>query len=274
MRLNVSDDDAEQRYYLKEINTENLARFNNGEGILLSEPLAWLSDMGIGESIAIYTDSGEREFPVLGILYDYTPSQGMVAMHQRLYETAWNQTSPSRLTIFSDDSNTKLFSDIELVLDDYEQIAIFPNQQIQTLTLQIFDRTFSITSVLRILAIVIAFIGVLSALMALLLERGREFATLRATGMTPIQIIKLILGQTALLGIFAGLLAIPLGLIMSDVLIDVINKRSFGWSMQHFLPLSVLGDALLLALVAALLAGIYPAIKSARISPVVALREE
>ena len=61
---------------------------------------------------------------------------------------------------------------------------------------------------------------------------------------------------------------------MSDVLIDVINKRSFGWSMQHFFPLSVLSDALLLAIVAALLAGIYPAFKSARISPALALREE
>jgi len=125
-----------------------------------------------------------------------------------------------------------------------------------------------------LVSMVIAFIGVLSALMALLLERGKEFATLRATGMTPIQIVKLILGQTALMGIFAGLLAIPLGLIMSDVLIDVINKRSFGWSMQHFFPLSVLGDAMILAIVAALLAGLYPAFKSARISPALALREE
>ncbi len=61
---------------------------------------------------------------------------------------------------------------------------------------------------------------------------------------------------------------------MSDILIDVINKRSFGWSMQHFFPFSVFSDALFLALIAALLAGVYPAIKSARISPALALREE
>ena len=61
---------------------------------------------------------------------------------------------------------------------------------------------------------------------------------------------------------------------MSDVLIDVINKRSFGWSMQHFLPSGVLLEAIVLALVAALLAGIYPAFKSARVNPSRALREE
>jgi len=274
VRLNVSDLDADQRYYLKQINMDNLTRFNNGEGILLSEPLTWLYEIEIGENISIYTDVGALNFQVLGIFYDYTPSQGMIAMHESLYQESWNKRTPSRLTIYSDNSNPTLLEDIEISLADYEQLAIFPNQQIQNITLSIFDRTFAITGVLRILAIFIAFIGVLSALMALLLERGKEFATLRATGMTPIQIVKLILGQTALMGIFAGLLAIPLGLIMSDVLIDVINKRSFGWSMQHFFPLSVLGDAMILAIVAALLAGLYPAFKSARISPALALREE
>lgn len=274
VRLNVSDKDADERYYLKQITEQDLTRFNRGEGILLSEPLAWLYEINVGESISVFTDNGTANYQVLGIFYDYTPSQGMIAMHQSLYQQSWNKLTPSRLTIFSDNSNPDLFNDIEQRLADYEQLAIFPNQQIQNITLGIFDRTFAITGVLRILAIVIAFIGVLSALMALLLERGKEFATLRASGMTPTQIVKLILGQTTLMGLFAGLLAIPLGLIMSDVLIDVINKRSFGWSMQHFFPLSVLSDALLLAIVAALLAGIYPAFKSARISPALALREE
>lgn len=274
VRLNVSDKDADDRYYLKQISEQDLTRFNNGEGILLSEPLAWLYEVDIGESISVFTDNGAVTFQVLGIFYDYTPSQGLIAMQQSLYQQSWNKLTPSRLTVFSDNSNPNLFSEIEQRLAEFEQLAIFPNQQIQNITLSIFDRTFAITGVLRILAIVIAFIGVLSALMALLLERGKEFATLRANGMTPTQIVKLILGQTTLMGLFAGLLAIPLGLVMSEVLIDVINKRSFGWSMQHFFPLSVLSDALLLAIVAALLAGIYPAFKSARISPALALREE
>lgn len=274
VRLNVSDINADERYYLKQINRQDLQSFNLGEGILLSEPLAWLYEIDVGDSISIYTDRGAEDFQVLGIFYDYTPSQGMIAMHNSLYQQSWTQLTPSRLTIFSDNTNPELFADIEISLQPFDQIAVFPNQQIQDITLAIFDRTFAITGILRILAIVIAFIGVLSALMALLLERGKEFATLRATGMTPVQIVKLIIGQTTLMGIFAGLLAIPLGLIMSDVLIDVINKRSFGWSMQHFYPLSVLSDALILAIVAALIAGIYPAFKSSRISPALALREE
>ncbi len=273
-RLNVTELNANDSYYLKESSIENLSRFDAGEGILLSEPLAWLHDLEIGSKISVSTDQGTKEFPVLGIFYDYTPSQGMIAVHQKLYTQWWNQNYYSRLTIVGDAGSVDLFSRVNDALEAYEQTAIFPNQEIRDITLEIFDRTFAITNVLRGLALIIAFIGVLSALMALLLERGKEFATLRATGMTPVQIVKLILSQTLLMGIFAGILAIPLGLIMSDVLIDVINKRSFGWSMQHFLPVSVFGDALLLAIVAALLAGIYPAFKSARLSPALALREE
>ncbi len=273
-RLHASELPADQDYYLKQISEVDLIRFNAGEGLLISEPLAWLNDVEVGDSLSLSTARGSQSFPVLGIFYDYTPSQGMIGIHQNLYRQWWNPRNPGRITLFSDAPQDSLFNELETLLADRQDIAILPNQAIRELTLSIFDRTFAITQVLRILAIIIAFIGVFSALMALLLERAREFATLRACGMTPAQIIRLILSQTAVMGLFAGLLALPLGLLMSDVLIDVINQRSFGWSMQHFLPLRVLIEAVLLACIAALLAGLYPALKSARIRPSLALREE
>ena len=147
-------------------------------------------------------------------------------------------------------------------------------REIRDIAIVVFDRTFEITHVLRILAIVVAFVGVLSALMALQLERTREFAILRATGMTPKQISLMIFGQTSLMGMLAGLMSIPLGLIMANILIEVINRRSFGWSMLHHLPHTILAEALVLAIVAATLAGVYPALKASSISPAQALREE
>ncbi len=273
-RLHVSELSANENYYLKEISEDNLRRFNQGEGVLISEPLAWLSDTAVGSRVNLATDRGMQEFPVLGIFYDYTPSQGMFGMHQSLYQQWWQEQNPGRLTLFTEGSGADLLETVQARLADRQQTAVFPNQAIRELTLTIFDRTFAITNVLRLLAIVIAFIGVFSALMALLLERSREYATLRACGMTPPQIAWLILSQTLLMGLFAGLLSLPLGLLMSDVLIDVINKRSFGWSMQHFLPQQVLIEAVILAVLAALLAGLYPALKSSRIRPALALREE
>jgi len=106
------------------------------------------------------------------------------------------------------------------------------------------------------------------------IERTRELAVLRATGLTPQQLWRLITGETGLIGLTAGLLALPLGILQALVLILVINRRSFGWSMQIAIDPMILLEALGLALVAAILAGVYPAWRMARTTPALALREE
>ena len=85
---------------------------------------------------------------------------------------------------------------------------------------------------LRWLATLVAFVGVLSALMALTLEREREVAVLRAQGMTGREVWGLVEFQTGAIGLLAGLLALPLGLAMALALIHVVNRRAFGWTMH------------------------------------------
>ena len=153
-------------------------------------------------------------------------------------------------------------------------LRIQSNREIREHSMAVFDRTFTITRVLRLLAIGVAFAGVLSALMALQLERSREQAVLRAIGVTPGQLSVLIGWQTGLMGLYAGLCALPLGWLMSAVLIEVINRRAFGWSIITQLPPAAMFEALLLALGAALLAGLYPAWRIGRVTPALALREE
>jgi putative ABC transport system permease protein len=124
------------------------------------------------------------------------------------------------------------------------------------------------------LAALVAFVGVLSALMALQLERARELGVLRANGVTPGQVWQLVTSQTGLMGLAAGLLSLPVGLALAAIMIFVINRRSFGWTIRMDVDPMILVEAVILALAAALLAGIYPAWKMARTSPALALREE
>jgi putative ABC transport system permease protein len=140
--------------------------------------------------------------------------------------------------------------------------------------LEIFDRTFLITGVLRLLAVAVAFVGVLSALLAMLMERSREFAILRANGVTPREILYLLSLETGFLGLTAGVLAIPTGLLLAAVLVHVINQRAFGWTMSLTIEPLVLFQALGLATVAALIAGLYPAWRAARSHPAASLRIE
>ncbi|MEX0600920.1 MAG: ABC transporter permease, partial [Rhodothermales bacterium] len=141
-------------------------------------------------------------------------------------------------------------------------------------SIEVFDRTFAITSVLRVLALLVAGVGIVSALMALQIERATEFAILRAEGMTPGVLRKYVTLQTGIMGAIAGMLAVPLGLVLAYVLVFVINKRSFGWTLQFTVPADALLQAFGLALAAAIVAGIYPALTLERKNTADALREE
>ena len=141
-------------------------------------------------------------------------------------------------------------------------------------SIEIFDRTFLIAKVMQILSVIVAFIGILSSLMSLQLERKRELGILRANGLLPSQLFKIVNLQTILMGFTAGIIALPLGNILAAILVYIINKRSFGWTMQFEVLPSIMIEAMILSLVAAMLAGIYPGYKMSKTSPANALREE
>ncbi|MEJ2181719.1 MAG: FtsX-like permease family protein [Gammaproteobacteria bacterium] len=130
------------------------------------------------------------------------------------------------------------------------------------------------TEVLRLLAIFVAFVGIVSALMSIQFERRAEIALFRVLGLTPQEVWLVVAGETGLIGAIAGILAIPLGLILAMVLIFVINRRSFGWSMDITLDPMLFVQSLLLAITAAMIAGMIPAFKMSKSNPVGALREE
>jgi putative ABC transport system permease protein len=254
----------------------DLDAFAAGDVLLAAEPFAWMHALGVGDSLRFSTREGERELPIGGLYYDYTTGTGSLTLPlQRFYEI-WPDEGPRQLSLALTEgaSRAEVLGDLRALSQQFDgAYGVVANEDIKTLTMAIFDRTFAITDVLRLLAILVAFVGVLSALTALQLQRMREYALLRASGMTVKETSVMILAQTAVMGIFAGLLALPLGLMMSDVLIDVINRRSFGWSMQHVIDAGVMWQGLGLALVAALLAGLYPALRLRRLSPALALRE-
>jgi putative ABC transport system permease protein len=243
--------------------------------VVVSEPFSRRRGIDAGAVLRLPTDTGLQSFPVAGVYSDYASDQGLVLMTRQTYDRFWRDPLLSgfsvRLAPGVDPDRT--IERLRSVSRD-TALIIRSNRALKKISLDIFDRTFRITAVLRLLAGLVAFIGVLSALMALQLERARELGVLRATGVTPGQVWQLVTSQTGLLGLAAGLLSIPVGLALAAVMIFVINRRAFGWTIHMQVSPVILLEALLLALTAALLAGLYPAWKMARTSPALALREE
>jgi putative ABC transport system permease protein len=252
-------------------------QFSTGKLVLISEPYAYHNQLQIGDSVTLLTPDGNKAFTIGGIFYDYGSDRGLLVMPREHYAAIWRDNQVTTLGIYLQRQSTldTVLSQVKKITNRFEMpLTVRANQEILKHSLEIFDRTFTITQVLRLLVIAVAFVGILSAMMALQLERAKEHAILRATGLTPQQLLGQITLQTLLMGLMAALLAIPLGWLMAEILIHVINVRAFGWSMPSQLSPSILIEAILLALIAALIAGLYPSLRMARTRPALALREE
>ncbi|MCB1037872.1 MAG: ABC transporter permease, partial [Acidobacteria bacterium] len=250
--------------------------WRRGEAVLVSEPYAFRHQVGPGELVELATDAGRRNLPIAGIFVDYGSDQGLVLIPRSLYDRLWRDDGYDAFSLYLAPG-----ADPEQVLRaarglaaDFPGLVLRSNRELKGYSLEVFDRTFRITGVLRLLAGGVAFLGVLGALAALQLERRRELGVLRATGWTPRQVGWLVVGQTGLMGLAAGLLSLPLGMVLAWIMVALINRRSFGWSLQLTTTPAILAEALLLALAAALLAGLVPARKMAATPPAEALRGE
>jgi len=250
--------------------------YQNQEAAVVSEPFAYRHKIKVGDFFSLPTDRGMKQFKIAGIYYDYGTDLGLFSIAHHTYRKYWNDDKLSGILVYAYQGTNieKLMNLIRKMLKPDEEMVIQSNKSLLNVSIEVFDRTFLITQVLQSLAVIVAFIGVLSALMAIQLERNREFGVLRAIGLTPKQLWKLVILQTGIMGLIAGLIALPVGNILALVLIKVINERSFGWSIQFELMPNLFLQAIVLAILAAVLAGIYPAFKMAKTSPASALREE
>ena len=245
-------------------------------GLLVSESFAWRNHVEAGASVTLVTQRGERPFRVAAVLRDYASEFGVVFMDRATYDRHWSDAGVSSLALWlaRDVDADSLAAALRSTVGAGDDLVFRSTRGLHQATLVVFDRTFAITNVLRALALTVAFVGVLSSLMALQLERVREFGVLRATGLTPVQVGALVTGQTGLLGLAAGLLALPVSVALAWLLIHVVNRRSFGWTIDMQIDTGGMLQALALALIAALLAGVFPAYRMSRTPPAAALREE
>lgn len=272
----VDFDISEDRQFVWVQVNDYIQALEDGQ-VIVSEPFAFRRDITReNDNITLLTDTGEQTFEIAGVYYDYSTDQGRVYMYRDTYDQFFDDPFISSLGLFLEDG-----ADIDAVIDELRtgvlagfDLEIQANRELRTGIFEVFDNTFAITVALRLLATVVAFIGILSALLALQLENTRQYGVMRANGMTPRQLWNFTLIQTGLMGIVAGLLALPIGLALALVLIYVINVRSFGWTMTFYPVPGEFAEAFAVAVVAALLAGVYPAWRLTRLSVSRAVRSE
>jgi putative ABC transport system permease protein len=254
---------------------EVLAELRESNEVLVSEPFANKHHVRAGDSIMLSLGESRPSFRVADVYYDYSSERGSILMDRNVMLRYLPDPAASNLAIYVA-PNARL-EDVRAEIESAaagHRVLVFTNRDLRGEALRVFDRTFAITYALEAIAVLIAVMGVAGALLALVIDRRRELGLLRFLGAASGQIRKLIVIEAGLIGLLANFAGIALGFTLSLILIYVINKQSFGWTIRFHWPVAVLLGALTVVYAATVLAGLYPAHVAVRLNPVEVVHEE
>jgi putative ABC transport system permease protein len=252
-----------------------LAELPLGDYAVVGEPFANKHNIRAGSTIQLPLNGGIRKFKVLGIYYDYSAESGFIVLDRRTLLKYLPDPAISNLAVYleKDADPNRVREAIGQVIGG-RAVMVFSNSTLRRRAIAIFDKTFRITYALEAVAVTVAVMGIAGALLAMAIDRRREFALLRFLGGAQAQIRRIILCEAGLLGLLANSIGLALGTTLSLILIFVINKQSFGWTIQFHWPVAVLLLALTLVYVATVVAGLYPAQIAMRMNPIEVIHEE
>jgi putative ABC transport system permease protein len=254
---------------------EVIQELKANDAALVSEPFTYKHHVKAGDSVELPLAGKLVRFRIIDVFYDYGNERGYILLDRDTMLRYLPDPAPSNLAVYVGPGR-----DLETVRAAIQQVAansnvlIFSNRDIRREAIRIFDQTFAITYALEAVAVLVAVMGIAGALMSIVIDRRREFGLLRILGATTAQIRKLILVEAGLIGILSNITGLALGILLSLILIFVINKQSFGWTIQFHWPVSVLISALSFVYVATVLAGIYPSRVAQRLNPIEVVHEE
>jgi len=251
------------------------ARMREGNFAVVSEPFANKHNVHQGDTIALSLAGRAARFVVLGVYYDYSSERGFVIVDRKTLLRYLPDPAPSNVAVFLKPgvSLENGRAAVERACAG-RRVMVFSNRALRADAIRIFDRTFAITYALEGVAIVVAVMGVAGALLALVIDRRRELGLLRFLGASAAQVRRMILFEAGLLGLFANLAGLCLGVALSFILIYVINRQSFGWTIQVHWPVALLCLGLTVIFAATLLSGLYPARIAMRLNPIEVIHEE
>jgi putative ABC transport system permease protein len=245
------------------------------DAVLISEPFANKHNLHAGETLVLPLGAARIPFRVLDVYYDYSNERGFILMDRATLLKYIPDAGPSDVAVYLKPGVTAQEGErqIQAALAG-RKVLVASNRSLRREAIRIFDRTFAITYALEAVAVFVAIMGVGGALLALVIDRRREFGLLSFLGASQPQVRRIVLFEAGLLGFMANVAGVVLGFLLSLLLIFVINKQSFGWTIQFHWPVTVLLSGLSIVYVATVIAGIYPARVATRLVPIEVIHEE
>jgi putative ABC transport system permease protein len=251
------------------------AQLPGRDNVIVSEPFANKHGVRPGDTLELPLGGRRVRFRVIDIYGDYSNERGYIIMDRGTLLKYLPDPAPSNLAVYLRPGIP--FEEgrraVETALGEH-RVMVFTNRALRAEAIRVFDRTFAITYALEAVAVFVAVMGVAGALLALVIDRRREFGLLRFLGGATGQIRRMILFEAGMLGLLANIAGIALGFWLSLLLIFVINRQSFGWTIQFHWPVTVLVPALSIVYGATVLAALYPSKVAADLVPIEVIHED
>jgi len=254
---------------------EVLEQLRGKSNVVVSEPFTYKHRVKTGDTITLSLGADRASFRIVDVYSDYASERGYILMDRDVLLKYLPDAEPTNLAVFvAPDADAAEVRKEILETAAGHRILIFSNGELRMEAVRIFDRTFAITYALEAVAVVVAVMGIAGALIALVIDRRRELGLLRFLGASSGQIRKMVLVEAGLLGLLANLAGFVLGYFLSLILVFVINKQSFGWTIRFHWPVAVLVGALTVVYAATVISGLYPARVAVGLNPLEVIHEE
>lgn len=244
-----------------EASAQVLNRVDGKDSAIISESFSIKHHKHKGDSLVLNSPTGPFNVKVEGVYYDYASDTGYIVLGRDSFVRHFGEKQATTLAVFlkKNENPEAIRAEILRQIPENTRLIIRTNNELKTEVLRVFDKTFSITYALHAIAITVAILGVMNALFALTMESRRDLGILKYLGASELQVKKLVLVQAGILGSLGNLGGLILGFVLSFLLIYVINKQSFGWTIQLDLPFEFLLESFALIFVCSLASGLVPA---------------
>ncbi len=240
--------------------TDALSHAIESDGVLVSETFAYRFGVSVGDRIALPTASGSLEFPVSGIYRDYSNDRGVVVMDRSLWIERYGDDSINTVAIFLKEGVDPDSARVEIEKRLGAEFRVFAttNATIRREVMRIFDQTFRITWALLGVALIVAVLGIVNTLSAIIIERRAEIALLKVLGVSQGQIRAMLALESGMIGLCSTALGLASGWILALILIHVINRQSFGWTIEFAPPTIVIVVSIAATFLTTTIAGLIP----------------
>jgi putative ABC transport system permease protein len=229
--------------------------------VWVTEPMADVYGFVLGRVVEIPIAGRIERFTVAGVWRDYVRSQGALLVERDRYValTGDRNANDGALWLAPGADPLAVKEALRRTVPGGENLDVADPGEIRARSLQAFDRTFAVTYALELVALVIGLTGLSSSFGALVLARRREFGMLRHVGMTRSQVGTMLAAEGMLVSALGLVVGLALGFLISLILIHVVNRQSFHWTMDLAVPWVPLGIFSAVMLAAASLTALFSA---------------